>query len=78
MNVGGLTGCPGSEMRGDIWCRGRGGRRGGGHLPWEEDKGICVALEYGKSTHEKFTENNNKLRYVCERRRGRNTRIILL
>ena len=58
---------------------GAGGGEGGGEGDiWEEDKGISVGLEYEKSTHEKFTENNNKLRYVCERRRGRNTMVILL
>ena len=57
MSVGGLTGCPGSEMRGGVWCRGVGGKRGGGHLGGREEivgwstkftnkevhkKGLCV------------------------------------
>ena len=54
MSVWGLTGCPGSEMRGGIWCRGMGGRRGEGHLGGGEE---IVGLECKKSIHEKFTTN---------------------
>ena len=57
MSVGGLTGCPGSEIQGGIWCRGVGGKRGGGHLEGREEI-------VGWSTESLYINNSPTNRYI--------------